>query len=124
MTAINPPTSSSDLIGAKRIHSAHHRHHSCGSYDTMNCRDDVVLKSETWPSGLGLLKFSEFIIPVDQFAIWRRHLMLSSSHSAHDASYSIRSNTLKELVTQQYAYNMVSHAYNKTTKKGKSGKSF
>jgi hypothetical protein len=120
MTALNPPISSSDLVGTTRVNSAHHHHHSCSSYDTMNFHEgdiNVVPKSGSWHSGLGLLNFSEFILPVDQFAIWRHQLMVSSSHSSHDGSDSIRCNHLKEVVTQQYACNMVSDVYKETTVK-------
>lgn len=53
--------------------------------------------AETWWSVLGLLKVREFVISVDHFSIWRRHLAWAMENGKN----------LRDHMTQRYASSMV-----------------
>lgn len=53
--------------------------------------------TQTWISVIGLLKFREYVITVDHFSIWRRHLAWAMD-SGKD---------LRDYMTQRYASSMV-----------------
>lgn len=52
---------------------------------------------QTWVSVIGLLKLREFVITVDHFSIWRRHLAWAVENGKD----------LREYMTQRYASSMV-----------------
>ena len=53
--------------------------------------------AQTWYSVLGLLKIREYLITVDHFSIWRRHLCWAVEDGKH----------LRDYMTQRYASSMV-----------------
>jgi len=53
--------------------------------------------TQTWVSVIGLLKLREFVITVDHFSIWRRHLAWAVENGKD----------LREYMTQRYASSMV-----------------
>jgi hypothetical protein len=60
--------------------------------------DDDNEEEESWWSILGLLSMYEFIISVDNFSVWRHHLLHSLENNG---------SSLKKFATQHYASSMV-----------------